>query len=1010
MLSFSTLVAFSASIRRCAHRHGDMSGHMIDMAIQRIDSKKDSPTRVALIPAPHYPPMPHYPPSINVNGDEVRELNIQVLGMQCAACAGSIEKAVKRLPGIEDATVAVLQDRAQVFYHPAFVDESKICEAIEDAGFEAQVIQGYCMPETKTICRLRVKGMTCTSCSNSIENNLIKLSGIKKAQISLATEEAVVLYDPKLINYTQIVEAIDDMGFATDLISVGEERDQVVLKIEGAHSISGMHLIKISLDALPGVKSVDIDIEGEKVVIAYDPELTGPRAFIEIVESTGSFPGQYKASLCVPPGQGGPDRRAEINRYRRSFLWSCIFTVPVFLLSMVFPYVPSLKEGLDTKMVKMLTVGELLRWLLATPVQFVFGRQFYVGAFRSLQHGSANMDLLVALGTNAAYFYSVYTVIRAATSVEFKGTDFFETSAMLISFILLGKFLEIMAKGKTSEAIAKLMQLAPPTAILLRVDKDGTVLEQTEISTKLIQRNDIIKVLPGSKVPTDGFVTWGQSHVNESMITGEANPVPKKQGDKVIGGTMNQGGILHVKATHVGSETALSQIVRLVEAAQMAKAPVQKLADGVSRYFVPFVVVFAVATWIGWFAAGKANSYSKSWIPSSMDAFELALQFGVSVLVIACPCALGLATPTAVMVATGEGATQGVLIKGGHALESAHKVHQMIFDKTGTLTIGKPVVVSSKLFKHMVLQKFYETIAAAEASSEHPLARAIIDNAKSMRGESSDLSWLPEVNNFKSLPGQGVYAEVGGQEVLVGNMQLMTASNIDVPEEAIDYLQDMEKQARTGILVAINKEIYGALAISDPVKPEAKAVVAILKSMGVLSMMVTGDNWGTANSIAREVGIEKVYAETRPQGKADIVKELQSTGKTVAMVGDGINDSPALVAADVGMAIGAGTDIAIEAADIVLMRNNLEDVVTAIHLSRKTFRRIRLNYVWALGYNILGIPIAAGVLFPFTGFRLPPWVAGAAMASSSVSVVMSSLLLKNYKKPINLTVPKFPTS
>ncbi|KAI5067389.1 hypothetical protein GOP47_0017917 [Adiantum capillus-veneris] len=986
---------------------GEMAGHMIDMAIQRIGSKKDSPSRLALLPPPHYPSMPHYPPLSNLNGEEVCELNIQVLGMQCAACAGSIEKAVKRLPGIEDATVAVLQNRAQVIYHPAFIDELKICEAIEDAGFEAQIIQGYHGQEAKTICRLRVKGMTCTSCSQAIETNLIKVSGIKKAEISLTTEEAVIHYDPKLINYKQIMEVVDDMGYTTDLISAGEERDKVILKVEGAHSVEGMHLIKTSLAALPGVNSVDMDADNEKVIVAYDPDQTGPRAFIEVIESTGSFPSQYKASLYMHPGQGGPDRRAEIKRYKTSFLWSCFFTVPVFLLSMVFMYIPVIKEGLDTKVVKMLTIGELLRWFLSTPVQFVFGRQFYVGAYKSLRHGSANMDVLIALGTNAAYFYSVYIVLRAATSAEFKGTDFFETSAMLISFILLGKYLEIIAKGKTSEAIAKLMELAPPTATLLQVNADGTVVSESEISTKLIQRNDIIKVLPGSKVPTDGAVIWGQSHVNESMITGEAVPVQKRQGDKVIGGTMNQSGVLHVKATHVGSETALSQIVRLVEAAQMAKAPVQKLADGISRYFVPFVVVFAAATWLGWFAAGKANSYPKSWIPSSMDAFELALQFGISVLVIACPCALGLATPTAVMVATGEGATQGVLIKGGHALESAHKVHRMIFDKTGTLTIGKPVVVDAKLFKHMVLQSFYEIVAAAEANSEHPLARAIVDNAKSMRGESSDLTWLRKAENFKSIAGQGVYAEIDGKEVLVGNLQLMTASSINVPEEASEYLQDMEKQARTGILVAINREVYGALAVSDPVKPEAKAVVAILSSMGVQSLMVTGDNWGTANAIAREVGIEKVFAETRPQGKADIVKELQSTGKTIAMVGDGINDSPALVAADLGMAIGAGTDIAIEAADIVLMRNNLEDVVTAIHLSKKTFRRIRLNYVWALGYNILGIPIAAGVLFPFTGFRLPPWVAGAAMAASSVSVVLSSLFLKNYKKPSKLTASKF---
>lgn len=976
-----------------------MAGHIIDMAIQRVNSKKNSPSRLALLPAPHYPSMPRYPQSNSTDDGEVCKVTFEVLGMKCAACAGSVEKAVKRLEGIEDATVAVLQNRAQVLYHPDFVDEGKICEAIEDAGFEAHIIQDYYSEGSKTICRLRVKGMTCTSCSSSIESNLNKRRGVKKAVVALATEEAEVHYDPKLVNYRQLMELVEDAGFEVELISAGEERNKVTLIVEGAHSAESIKLIEISLQALPGVKAVDIDAPGEKVMVAYDPDQTGPRCFIEVIERTGSFPNQFKASLFTPPGYGGPDRSEEIMQYKKSFLWSLIFTVPVFFLSMVFMYVPVLKGGLDTNVVNMLSVGQILRWFLSTPVQFVFGRRFYVGSFKALRRGSANMDVLVALGTNAAYFYSVYIIIRAATSSSFTGTDFFETSAMLISFILLGKYLEILAKAKTSEAIAKLMELAPDSATLLDVDSDGNVISERDISTQLIQRTDIIKVLPGSKVPTDGVVVWGQSHVNESMITGEARPVPMKPGDRVIGGTMNQTGVLHVKATHVGSETALSQIVRLVEAAQLAKAPVQKLADVISRYFVPLVVLMVAATWLGWFIAGKRRSYPRSWIPPSMDEFELALQFGISVLVIACPCALGLATPTAVMVATGKGASQGVLIKGGHALESAHMIDYIVFDKTGTLTVGKPLVVGTKLFRNMVLQDLYDIVAAAEANSEHLLARAIVEYAKSFRQETSDKSWMPEIQNFRVITGQGVSAEIQGKQVLVGNRQLMVESDLLVSEEADQYLQETEGLARTGVLVAIDKEVVGAIAIADPVKEEAPAVISILKFMGVQCIIVTGDNWGTAKAVGREVGIETVFAECQPHDKAEKVKELQSAGKTVAMVGDGINDSVALVAADVGMAIGAGTDIAIEAADIVLMRNNLEDVVTAIHLSRKTFSRIRFNYIWALGYNILGIPIAAGVLFPFTHFRLPPWVAGAAMAASSVSVVCSSLLLKYYKAP-----------
>ncbi|BFI43005.1 P-type Cu+ transporter [Marchantia polymorpha subsp. ruderalis] len=956
--------------------------------------------RLVLLPAPHYPPIP----SGSDDGDaaESRQVTLKVLGMVCAACSASIEKAVKRLPGIVNASVAVLQNRAQVVYHPEVVQEEAIREAIEDAGFEASIIEDFGVMETTALCRMRIKGMTCTSCSGSIEAILKRLEGVKKAVVALATEEAEVHYNPNVVNHEELMAAVDDAGFEVELISAGEERNKVQLKLEGVNSQEGIKLIELSLQSLWGVKSVDMSPTGEKVVVFYDPDLTGPRNFIEIVEQSGSGDIQYRATLCTQPGHGGPDRRDEIDRYWKFFLWSCVFTVPVFFLSMVFMYIPKVMHGLETKVVNNLDVGQLLRWILSTPVQFVIGWRFYVGAYNSLRHGSANMDVLIALGTNAAYFYSVYSIMRAATTHNFKGTDFFETSAMLISFILLGKYLEVLAKGKTSEAIAKLMDLTPDTAILLTVNEEGDMVEEREISSQLVQRNDLIKVQPGSKVPTDGLVKWGQSHVNESMITGEARPILKREGDKVIGGTMNENGVLHVRATHVGSETALSQIVRLVEAAQMAKAPVQKFADRISKYFVPLVVLMSLVTGVAWFAAGRTHSYPKSWIPSAMDEFELALQFGISVLVIACPCALGLATPTAVMVATGKGAQQGVLIKGGNALESAHKVKCVVFDKTGTLTTGKPLVVDTKLFENIALRNFYRIVAAAEANSEHPLAKAVVLYVKTLGEERSNERSL-ETQNFQAIPGEGVHCIVQDKEVYIGNRKLMCEQGIEISEDVQEYLDETEQLARTGVLVAFEKKIVGLISISDPVKPEAARVVSLLKSMGIRSIMVTGDNWGTAKAIGQEVGIETVKAECSPGRKAEEVKKLQLEHKLgVAMVGDGINDSPALVAADVGMAIGAGTDIAIEAADIVLMRSNLEDVITAIHLSRRTFFRIRLNYVWALGYNVLGIPIAAGVLFPSTGFRLPPWVAGAAMAASSVSVVCSSLWLKRYKKPKQL--------
>nr|ACF95863.1 heavy metal P-type ATPase [Arabidopsis thaliana] len=935
--------------------------------------------------------------------DPISRAVFQVLGMTCSACAGSVEKAIKRLPGIHDAVIDALNNRAQILFYPNSVDVETIRETIEDAGFEASLIENEANERSRQVCRIRINGMTCTSCSSTIERVLQSVNGVQRAHVALAIEEAEIHYDPRLSSYDRLLEEIENAGFEAVLISTGEDVSKIDLKIDGELTDESMKVIERSLEALPGVQSVEISHGTDKISVLYKPDVTGPRNFIQVIESTVfGHSGHIKATIFSEGGVGRESQKqGEIKQYYKSFLWSLVFTVPVFLTAMVFMYIPGIKDLLMFKVINMLTVGEIIRCVLATPVQFVIGWRFYTGSYKALRRGSANMDVLIALGTNAAYFYSLYTVLRAATSPDFKGVDFFETSAMLISFIILGKYLEVMAKGKTSQAIAKLMNLAPDTAILLSLDKEGNVTGEEEIDGRLIQKNDVIKIVPGAKVASDGYVIWGQSHVNESMITGEARPVAKRKGDTVIGGTLNENGVLHVKVTRVGSESALAQIVRLVESAQLAKAPVQKLADRISKFFVPLVIFLSFSTWLAWFLAGKLHWYPESWIPSSMDSFELALQFGISVMVIACPCALGLATLTAVMVGTGVGASQGVLIKGGQALERAHKVNCIVFDKTGTLTMGKPVVVKTKLLKNMVLREFYELVAATEVNSEHPLAKAIVEYAKKFRDDEENPAW-PEACDFVSITGKGVKATVKGREIMVGNKNLMNDHKVIIPDDAEELLADSEDMAQTGILVSINSELIGVLSVSDPLKPSAREAISILKSMNIKSIMVTGDNWGTANSIAREVGIDSVIAEAKPEQKAEKVKELQAAGHVVAMVGDGINDSPALVAADVGMAIGAGTDIAIEAADIVLMKSNLEDVITAIDLSRKTFSRIRLNYVWALGYNLMGIPIAAGVLFPGTRFRLPPWIAGAAMAASSVSVVCCSLLLKNYKRPKKL--------
>lgn len=921
-----------------------------------------------------------------------------VMGMTCSACALSVEKAVERLPGIHNVSVDVLNNRAQVIYNAVLVTEDAIIEAIEDTGFEAASLK-----ETNDlsliVCRTRIKGMTCTSCSNTIESVLLNTHGVQKASVALATEEAEIYYNPKLVDFTKLIEAIEDAGFEAILISTGEDINIVHLKLDGIHTEKSMENIQESLLGLPGIDVVKIDPTLQKISISYISDQIGPRNFIDVIESTTC--GKYQASI-YPEGEKDIHRHEEIVQYRKSFLISLIFTIPVFLSSMVFMYIKGIQNSLESKVINALTIGIIFRFILSTPVQFVIGRRFYIGSYKALKHGAANMDVLITLGTSAAYFYSIYSMIKASFSKNFMCTDFFETSSMLITFILLGKYLEVLAKGKTSEAIAKLINLSPETAILLIYDKDVNIVDEKEINSQLIQKNDVIKVMPGNKVASDGEVIWGQSHVNESMITGESRPIMKKQGDRVIGGTLNENGVLHVKVTHIGSESTLAQIVRLVESAQLTKAPVQKFADTISKYFVPIVIVLALCTFIVWYFAGKFNCYPDFWIPESMDRFQLALQFGISVMVIACPCALGLATPTAVMVGTGVGASQGVLIKGGEALETAHKVNCIVFDKTGTLTLGKPIVVSTKLFKDMPVHEFYYYVAAAEVNSEHPLAKAVIDHANNLRQANEAYRILPETYDFISITGHGIKATVCKNELIIGNKSLIIDSGINIPEKALEILTEVEQMAQTGIIVAINCEVVGIIAISDPLKPEASEIISILKSMNVKSIMVTGDNWGTAKAVALEVGIDSVVAEAKPHQKVQKVKELQMAGLTVAMVGDGINDSAALVSADVGMAIGAGTDIAIEAADIVLLRSNLEDVITAIDLSRKTFSRIRMNYIWALGYNLIGLPIAAGVFFPSTRLRLPPWMAGAAMAASSVSVVMCSLLLKNYRRPKKL--------
>nr|BAD45393.1 putative ATP dependent copper transporter [Oryza sativa Japonica Group] len=872
---------------------------------------------------------------------EEEEAHVRVTGMTCSACTSAVEGAVSARRGVRRVAVSLLQNRAHVVFDPALLKVEDIIEAIEDAGFDAEIIPDTAISQPKAqktlSAQFRIGGMTCANCVNSVEGILKRLSGVKGAVVALATSLGEVEYDPSVINKDEIVEAIEDAGFEAAFLQ-SSEQDKILLGLTGLHTERDVNVLHDILKKMIGLRQFDVNATVSEVEIIFDPEAVGLRSIVDAIE-TGSN-GRLKAHVQNPYARGASNDAHEA-----------------------------------AKMLHLLRSSLFL--------SFVVGKRFYIAAYRALRHGSTNMDVLVVLGTTASYY------------------------------------LEVLAKGKTSDAIKKLVELVPATALLLLKDKEGKYTEEREIDALLVQPGDILKVLPGSKVPADGVVVWGTSHVNESMITGESAPIPKEVSSAVIGGTMNLHGVLHIQANKVGSETVLSQIISLVETAQMSKAPIQKFADYVASIFVPIVITLSMITFLVWFLCGWVGAYPNSWISGTSNCFVFSLMFAIAVVVIACPCALGLATPTAVMVATGVGANHGVLVKGGDALERAQNVNYVIFDKTGTLTQGKAVVTTAKVFSGMDLGDFLTLVASAEASSEHPLAKAIVEYAFhfhffgklptskdgiEQRKEDRLSQLLLQVEDFSALPGKGVQCLINGKRVLVGNRTLVTENGVNVPPEAENFLVDLELNAKTGILVSYDDDFVGLMGITDPLKREAAVVVEGLKKMGVHPVMLTGDNWRTAKAVAKEVGIEDVRAEVMPAGKADVVRSLQKDGSIVAMVGDGINDSPALAAADVGMAIGGGTDIAIEAADYVLVRNNLEDVITAIDLSRKTFSRIRWNYFFAMAYNVVAIPVAAGALFPFTRLQMPPWLAGACMAFSSVSVVCSSLLLRRYRKPRLTTV------
>ncbi|CAN1287886.1 Copper-transporting ATPase RAN1 [Linum perenne] len=954
-------------------------------------------------------------------GEGTRRIQVRITGMTCAACSNSVESALRSINGVVLASVALLQNRADVVFDPSLVKDDDVKNAIEDAGFDAEVLAQPTTTQNKSNSRtlvgqFTIGGMTCAACVNSVEGILRDLPGVKRAVVALATSIGEVEYDPSVISKNDIVDAIEDAGFEGSLVQ-SSQQDKILVGITGIMTEMDELLLERILRTSRGVREFLYSRISTELEVLFDPEVISSRSLVDAIE--GGSNGQFKLNVINPYARMTSRDNEEASTMFRHFISSLFFSIPVFFIRVICPHIPLLDSLLLWRFGPFL-MGDWLKWALVSVVQFVIGKRFYVGAARALKNGSTNMDVLVALGTSASYFYSVCALLYGAAT-GFWSPTYFETSSMLITFVLMGKYLECLAKGKTSDAIKKLVELAPATALLVVKDKGRGEVQERAIDALLIQHGDTLKVIPGAKIPADGVVVWGSSYVNESMVTGESEPVLKEIDSSVIGGTINLHGVLHVKATKIGSDAVLSQIISLVETAQMSKAPIQKFADFVASLFVPAVVAMSVVTLLGWYVGGTVGAYPEQWLPENGNFFVFSLMFSISVVVIACPCALGLATPTAVMVATGVGAKHGVLIKGGDALEKAQKIKYVIFDKTGTLTQGKATVTTAKVFTGMDRGEFLRWVASAEASSEHPLAKAVVDYARHFHffdgpspkkdGEnhtkdSENLGWLLNVSDFSALPGTGVKCYIDGKRVLVGNRKLMAENGIEISAAIEAFVVELEDSAKTGILVAFDDHLVGVIGVADPLKREAVVVIEGLRKMGVEPVMVTGDNWRTARAVAKEVGITDVRAEVMPAGKADVVRSLQKDGSTVAMVGDGINDSPALAASDVGMAIGAGTDIAIEAADYVLMRNNLEDVITAIDLSRKTLARIRLNYVFAMVYNVVAIPIAAGVLFPSLRMELPPWAAGACMAMSSVSVVCSSLLLRRYKKPRLTTLLK----
>lgn len=999
---------------------------------------------------------------------------LAVEGMTCGACTSAVEGGFEGVAGVKHFSISLLSERAVVEHDASLLSAEKIAEIIEDRGFGATIVESNLSAPVKSLKNRRgssgrkdrvatttvaIEGMTCGACTSAIEGGFKDLDGLVQFNVSLLAERAIVVHDPSKLSTEKIIEIIEDRGFDGKILSTqlgnlnsSSTASTSQFKIFGVKDAAAATDLENKLRSFPGVNSATVSLATSRLTISHQSNIAGLRALVELTEAQG-----YNALVADNDDNNAQleslAKTKEITEWRRAFKTSLAFAIPVFLISMVIPMLlPALDFGSLIVFFPGLYLGDIICLVLTIPVQFGIGKRFYVSAWKSMKHGSPTMDVLVVLGTSAAFFFSVAAMLVSVLAPPHtRPSTIFDTSSMLITFITLGRFLENRAKGQTSKALSRLMSLAPSMATIyadpIAAEKqaegwevaigsgnepkaesaqEGNAAEEKVIPTELIQVGDIVILRPGDKIPADGTVTRGETYVDESMVTGEAMPVQKRKGSLLIGGTVNGTGRVDFCVTRAGRDTQLSQIVKLVQDAQTTRAPIQRVADLIAGYFVPTILFLGLITFISWMILSHVmTNPPKIFIDEkSGGKFMVCVKLCISVIVFACPCALGLATPTAVMVGTGVGAENGILVKGGAALETATKITQVVLDKTGTLTFGKMSVASSQLVSTWENNEWrrklwWTTLGLAELGSEHPIGKAILGAAKEELGLGVEGTIDGSIGDFEAKVGKGISALVDPAtsaertryRILIGSVRFLKDNKITVPQEAIDASEEANTKAAgsakttsagtTNIFIAIDGAYAGHLCLSDTVKDTAHAAIAALHRMGIKTAIVTGDQRSTALAVARLVGIpsEHVHAGVTPDQKQDIIRKLQEQGECVAMVGDGINDSPALATADVGIAMSSGTDVAMEAADVVLMRpNDLMDIPASIQLARSIFNRIKLNLSWACGYNLIGLPFAMGFFLPF-GWHLHPMAAGAAMAASSVSVVASSLLLKFWKRP-----------